>query len=379
MMFVWLALAIFMGMAVLFIAKPFLIEVNAQQSETHQSNTTALRTALDATDRDEAAGLLNPQDANSIRAAIAEDFRASQTVRHGETFTDNRLTPRIAIGAILMMTAMAFASYAATGSPTYRDQPLAWRIVNDPNVAFVHKVEELEQYFIQNPQDGEAWAVIAPIYFESQQWERAANAFMSAVRYGGFSNAKNAELLTLASQSLINSAGGEFTDEAAQVAIAAAKYDTENIKAAFVSALAIERTRSPVDAIGAWSNFVEKFNDDVFSPRATERLAALMSGETMDTDVPSPGPSQEQFAAAADMSEADRNTMIEGMVTGLAMRLEEDPGDIEGWQRLIRSYLMLGKDEDAQQALANARLAFANDETGLAQIEATASELGLTK
>ena len=38
------------------------------------------------------------------------------------------------------------------------------------------------------------------------------------------------------------------------------------------------------------------------------------------------------------MSDADRNAMIEAMVAGLDEKLRENPHDLEGWPRLIRSY-----------------------------------------
>ena len=46
--------------------------------------------------------------------------------------------------------------------------------------------------------------------------------------------------------------------------------------------------------------------------------------------------------------------MIEGMVAGLAAKLEENPSDLQGWVRLARSYNVLGKPEDARDAMAKA-------------------------
>jgi cytochrome c-type biogenesis protein CcmH len=79
------------------------------------------------------------------------------------------------------------------------------------------------------------------------------------------------------------------------------------------------------------------------------------------------------------MSPADRSAMIAGMVDSLAARLKTQPDDVEGWARLIRSYMVLGRDADAGTALANARAALAGDATKLALIDATAQQLGLAK
>ena len=63
------------------------------------------------------------------------------------------------------------------------------------------------------------------------------------------------------------------------------------------------------------------------------------------------GPSQAEIAAAQQMSADDRMEMIKGMVEGLAARLEDNPDDVQGWQRLARSYGVLGRPDDQKAAL----------------------------
>ena len=42
------------------------------------------------------------------------------------------------------------------------------------------------------------------------------------------------------------------------------------------------------------------------------------------------------------------------MVDGLAARLEEEPGDLDGWLRLSRAYAVLGEPERAKAAVDRA-------------------------
>ena len=70
------------------------------------------------------------------------------------------------------------------------------------------------------------------------------------------------------------------------------------------------------------------------------------------------GPSEEQVAAAAEMSEAERGDMIAAMVAGLDARLQENPDDLEGWLMLLRSYAVLGEREKASAAASRALAAF---------------------
>ena len=90
-----------------------------------------------------------------------------------------------------------------------------------------------------------------------------------------------------------------------------------------------------------------------------------------------PGPSREQMAAAADMSAADRNEMVAGMVGRLAERLNSEGGTPAEWSRLMQAYTVLGKKDEAQAAFKQASAAFAGDADALGQINEAAEQLGL--
>jgi len=70
---------------------------------------------------------------------------------------------------------------------------------------------------------------------------------------------------------------------------------------------------------------------------------------------------------------------ISVMVQSLAARLSLHPDDPEGWQRLIRSYAVLGARDKAVAALADARRALRNNPAALAQLAREAGELKLLK
>ena len=83
--------------------------------------------------------------------------------------------------------------------------------------------------------------------------------------------------------------------------------------------------------------------------------------------------------AAAGLSPEARAAMIEGMVGQLAARLAAAPDDPAGWARLVRSYMVLGRPDDAAAALASARTALAGNAEGLATVEAEARASGVLK
>jgi cytochrome c-type biogenesis protein CcmH len=79
------------------------------------------------------------------------------------------------------------------------------------------------------------------------------------------------------------------------------------------------------------------------------------------------------------MPPADRAAMIRGMVDGLATRLEQSPGDVEGWIKLIRSRKVLGETKEAAQALQRALDVFKTAPQEREQIVAVGREMGLTQ
>jgi cytochrome c-type biogenesis protein CcmH len=71
--------------------------------------------------------------------------------------------------------------------------------------------------------------------------------------------------------------------------------------------------------------------------------------------------------------------MIETMVAGLADKLKAAPDDADGWMRLIRSYVVLGRTADATNALGEARTALAAEPDKLQPIEDMAKQLGVAE
>ncbi len=81
------------------------------------------------------------------------------------------------------------------------------------------------------------------------------------------------------------------------------------------------------------------------------RQAAVELGLVQSADTPGTrGPTEEEVAAASQMTRAEQEEMIRGMVGGLAERLKGRPDDLQGWQMLARSYGVLGEQAKAVEA-----------------------------
>jgi len=78
-------------------------------------------------------------------------------------------------------------------------------------------------------------------------------------------------------------------------------------------------------------------------------VPALAKG-TAPVQPAAPGPDADAVAAAANMTDAQRDSMIRGMVANLAAKQQADPGNVDGWLRLGRAYAVLHETDKAAQA-----------------------------
>jgi cytochrome c-type biogenesis protein CcmH len=116
------------------------------------------------------------------------------------------------------------------------------------------------------------------------------------------------------------------------------------------------------------------------APAAPATLAAPAAPPAPVAPAPAasaPGPSAADIAAATKLEPNQQNQMIVGMVARLADRLKQNGNDLDGWQRLLRAYMVLGERDKAQAAAAEARRALASDPDKLRQIDDMVKSLGL--
>ena len=77
------------------------------------------------------------------------------------------------------------------------------------------------------------------------------------------------------------------------------------------------------------------------------------------------------------MNDDQQREMIRGMVARLATRLHENGGDVEGWLRLVRAYVVLGDRDKAKDAAADAKRALADHPDEIKRIDELVKGLGL--
>ena len=89
------------------------------------------------------------------------------------------------------------------------------------------------------------------------------------------------------------------------------------------------------------------------------------------------GPSQDDIAAAADMSPEERAEMIRGMVDRLMDRLATEGGTPQEWAQLIGALGIIGDSERARMIWGEAQSVYAEAPDALALIDQAAESAGL--
>jgi cytochrome c-type biogenesis protein CcmH len=88
-------------------------------------------------------------------------------------------------------------------------------------------------------------------------------------------------------------------------------------------------------------------------------------------------PKINELAGTETAPAVEQTTMIKSMVDRLAERLKQDSHDVDGWIRLMRSYVALGQRDEAFAAGQKARVALGNDNEALRRLVTGAKELGV--
>jgi cytochrome c-type biogenesis protein CcmH len=343
------------------------------------------RDQLAEIDRDLARGAIAPAEAAAARVEtsrrlIASAERAEQdaAMPHPEAEASARGW-RVASAAVLIaLPAGAVALYLALGSPKLPGQPLADRLARgsdfanpDANATLSALVARAEAHLALNPNDARGWEVLAPIYMRLERFDEAVNARRNAIRLLGATADRVAGL----GEALVASAGGIVTLDAKAAFERARELDSGNVTAAFYLGLAAKQAGQREEARRIWEDLIARAPDGAeWIPFVRQALASL--GEPAAGAAAPPADAAQTPSAASELT-GEQREMARGMVERLAARLAENGSDVEGWLRLVRSYLVLGETDKARAAATDARRALADDADKLRRLESVVKALGV--
>lgn len=377
-MLFWIIAALLTLGACLSVLAP-MVRARRPAAEPVEHDIEVYRDQLAEIERDAARGLIGTPEAEQARAEIArrilrlKEAKVDHTSR-GDTADGWRWA---GMAAVLAIPLVSWGIYAAIGSPELPSQPLQARLTRNPAENTIEElIARAEGHLAANPGDGQGWEVLAPVYMRIGRFDDAAIAYRNAIRLLGANAAREAGL----GEAIAASAGGVINADAQAAFERALKLEPGHPKARYFLATASAQEGRLADAENAWQAMLKDLPaDSPWRGAVEEALRQIKdAGAGPVQEEQQTGPSQDEIDAAAQMSAQDRNAMIESMVASLDQRLRENPQDLEGWKRLVRSYVVLDRREAAQDALARGTDALGATSAGAAELKELAAGLGLT-
>jgi cytochrome c-type biogenesis protein CcmH len=390
-MVLWLLLAVLTAGVVYALLTPVL-RPHVQTTDGRAADIAVYRDQLAQIEDDARRGVVEAADVESAKLEVARrilksaKLGMSTTDSPADTPAENERYTRIILGIVGTVPVLAIAMYMTIGSPWLVSKPYAGggRPVTE-TAELTELVQRVEARLRQFPEDGRGWDVIAPVYFKSERFDDAAKAYSTAARILGETPARLAGF----AEAHVLANGGRVGPEARAAYQKILAAEPGRFEPRFWLALGREQDGDKAAALTEYEALIKL---DSVSPEGRAVIAeriALLGGKPLipPTQIIAPnagtlpapfkGPSAADVKAAGEMSEDDRLKMINSMVDGLAERLKTNGKDAAGWQRLIQSYVMLGRREQAKTAVADARKNLAAEPSAVAEIVALAKTLKL--
>ena len=386
----WITIAVLTAVVLGLLLVPLARRGRAPAPTRAAYDITVYRDQLAEVDRDLERGLLVDDQARAARIEIQRRMLAAGPEDgSGGTEEPARPRPRGSVAVIAAIAAAvpagAVGLYLYLGSPGAPGQPFAERGTATADAGAADRdglravVGRLAERLLRNPDDLNGWLLLARSYMTLEHYDDAANAFRRAM---GLSD-NRADIAAGYAEAVALGDGGPITPEVRQIFEGVFAAEPGNTKARYYLGLAKAQQGDVRGALQDWVDLrVLSPPDAPWHPVLEQQIERAARALDIDpaTVEPSPGavalagarppfrgtapgappatspagPSRADREAATRMSDEERAAMIRSMVKRLAGRLEENPGDREGWFRLARAYEVLGEMEKAGEARARA-------------------------
>jgi cytochrome c-type biogenesis protein CcmH len=399
----WVILTLMTVLAAVGLAVPLIRRHDAARAPRN-ATVEVLKAQLGEIETQTADGALPPAEAEALksdvkRRVLAEGRAPAERARP----LSERALLALALGVAAAVVLAATGLYLKMGRPdvaSVHAVTAATATAPDPghpqgDVASM--IALLESRMKQTPGNADGWRMLGWSYLQVGRNAEAAVAYSRAAAI----EPDNAEYLSAQGEATVLAAQGQVTHDAqaafkkalfadptdprARYYLAMAKDQAGDAKGAMDDWIVMLRT-APADA--PWVPEVRAFVIKVAESRGQDITARLpptappsAAGGARGSEArpagPQPGPTADQVAAAGQMSDQARAAMVQGMVAQLAARLKANPHDREGWERLIRARMVLGRPDQAAADYRDAARAFEGAPTDQAALRQTARSLGV--
>jgi cytochrome c-type biogenesis protein CcmH len=278
---------------------------------------------------------------------------------------------------------LCVAGYLVLGQPGAGDRPFDNRMVNpadddlyaqldllfqEPTLERVIRVEALlDGASVETRNSARFQEAAAFVYALAGRYGETVVAYNRYVAIGGEAADPNGGYAFVLGETIFRATDGRVTPEAEELFRLSLEGDPADVVARIYLALALQQRGEDEAAVEAYLALLE------LEPVGGAEWAEVVRAQLAELGVEPPPPPQEEEGFEGLTPE--QLEMVNEMVGGLAVRLEENPDDVEGWAQLIRSYMVLERDDEAFAALARAREFFTGNEEAMAIIEEVEAEI----
>lgn len=349
------------------------------------SDIAVYRDQLSEIDRDVARGVLTEAEADAVRVEVSRRLLDADKRDVGPTTSR---TGSFSVGvflSVLIIGVGGIGLYAWLGAPGYSDQPLSdrlaraeSRLASRPSQAeaetvaavqlpapieipddFAELMTRLRGALEERPDDIEGLRLLAQNEARIGNYAAARRAQERLVDVQG-ADAPLQSRIDLVDL-MVFAAGGVVTPEA-EARLAEIEGIAPNIgEVLYYRGLIAAQNGRPDLTFPIWRRLLETSRESApWVPVIRAEIQSIAAAAGIDYIPPAPrGPSEDDIAAAAEMSPEDRAEMVRGMVASLSDRLATDGGPPTDWAQLIRALGVLGQAERAAEIGAEAEAAFA--------------------
>jgi len=427
-MTLWIILTMMTSAAAVLVSAPFLRRLDGIPASSAAGDIAVYLDQLTEVEKDAAASLVDADQGERARAEIkrrilAADRREKPVL--ARLSAGERQVAIVAVAALVVLGSVTL--YTLNGSPDLPSVATAGGEARLQGSSAVDRlaaamnsqaaqgeqqrqsevrlgsvdemIERLAERLSQNPKDTEGWRMLGWSYLNTGRFPEAAAAYAKAIEL----SPDRADLRAAHGEALVKAADGLVTEEAKADFQKALPWDP---RARFFIGLMKEQAGDKAWALNDWIALLnESGSEEPWYSELMQRVTEL--GQDIGVDVSARlqpqrlagaggvlallARQQEGEVATADKGQSvpgdargvegmpPRDRMIQGMVDGLAARLERSPRDVEGWLKLIRSRTVLGELDAARQALSRALEVFDGVPQEQARIAAAGRDAGLMK
>ena len=337
-------------------------------------------------------GLLGEAELKSARAEAARRLLgAAKTVEAPSAEVASPKTPRALFLAILggavAAPVLAGALYVVLGKPGLADQPYAARLkawtANPDQFGPGEIAAVLQSVVKERPKDVKPLTLLAQVQIQTGNVPGAVESIKKAIRL----EPNDTDLWSNLGILLLMEGQGEETAPAGDAFRQAVKLDPKNPAARYHLARARIAAGDVAGGLDQWRALAADLpaDDPQHQQLLTQIAATAQAGRLVAQPQPAAQPPQQQAEGGGSADTLAGALTGQGggpppgapdprqMVAQLEARLEQDPNNLPGWQRLIRSYAVLGMPDKLKQAQAKARQIFKGQAEALQAIDNAAA------